>query len=653
MSLFGGKKKTTSTIAPALGSLNIQSQGYGNVVPIIIGTCRVSPLLFFYSNFKAIPVMEDQKKTGKGGKKKKQTQSGWSYTAAIMLGLACHEITVIPFGSSFGKLWVDKTIHQPPFGFTLFMGTSSQSAWGYLSTFEPAKAVALRGFSYIAQNNYALSDSAGLGNHSLIVRGACTRGTNHEASPADFIPWLLIHECGISAERIADMSVYFDYCAAGDVWFSFTLNSQQQASEVISEYLNLTSSELVIRSGRIHIIYYGQTDLNTGYALNSAEDFIVDQGQAPIVPTRKKAIDGFNVLRLEFLNRDNDYNIEIAEAKDMASIEAIGERAADTLTAHGVTYAPLARNLAEFLLQRDLINRNSYEFTLSLRYIRLEVMDVITMSDASLGLIDQSVIIKKIIFTPDFKLKITAEDYTWGVYQPTSYPPAYTEVYAPDTTVSAGNINPPVIFAAPAVLTATGYEVWCAISSSSALYGGCQIHLSVDGGSSYQHIATHAGSTRMGVLTGTLASGTSVDTVNTLAVDLTQSNGELSTVSQVSVDALETLCKVGNEFIAYRDAVLSSAAHYSLGYLRRSLYGSNQGAVTGESFVRCDNALFKLPYSPIYAGVTFKLKFVSYNIYEDGLQDLATVSAYDFTVPGTAWDNRASLWDSGNTYWIN
>jgi hypothetical protein len=389
--------------------------------------------------------------------------------------------------------------------------------------------------------------------------------------------------------------------------------------------------------------------LNSGYTLSS-DDFIAEEGTTAITQTRKKAIDVHNVLKIEFLNRTNDYNIEIAEAKDIASIESIGLRPAETLTAHGITSAQTAVNLANYLLCRDLTRRNSYEFSLSLRYIRLEPMDVITLSDVTLGLDNSPVIIKKIIITPDYLLKLTVEDY-WYPVMPSNYPLPVTAPYIPDYTVAIGNINPPVIFLAPSVLTTSGYEIWCAISSSDANYGGCDIHISIDGGVSYQRIGSHIGSARMGVLAADLVSGSEIDTAHTLAVDLTQSNSILSSVGQVSVDTLETLCHVGNEFIAYRDVALTSVSHYAINYLRRGLYGSTQGAVTGDKFVRCDDALFKFPYSPAYRGMTIKLKFTSFNIYQEAPQDISTVPAYDFLITGTSWDSNTSQWDSGSTFW--
>ncbi len=69
--------------------------------------------------------------------------------------------------------------------------------------------------------------------------------------------------------------------------------------------------------------------------------------------------------------------------------------------------------------------------------------------------------------------------------------------------------------------------------------------------------------------------------------------------------------------------------------------------------MRCDDSLFKFPYNPIYAGRAIKLKFVAYNSYNEGQQDLATVTAYDFTLAGTAWDASASQWDAGATLWTS
>jgi hypothetical protein len=404
-----------------------------------------------------------------------------------------------------------------------------------------------------------------------------------------------------------------------------------------------------MKNGLFHFISYTDDGLVTGYDLTN-DDFIVDQGQAPITPTRKKAIDSFNALKLEFTNRATDYNTEIAEEKDLASIETIGLRTGETIKADYVARADLARSLVHRLLQRDLVIRTSYEFTLSLRYSRLEPMDIITLTDSVLGLEQHPVIIKKIVITTDYLLKITAEDYVSQVYAATHYAAPATVPYIPNHTTAIGNINPPVIFIAPTALSVTGNEIWCALSNSDPLYGGCDIHLSLDGGVSYSWIGNHSGNTRMGVLTANLPSGAAIDTTHTLSVDLSQSHGQLASVSQLEVDTAGTLCRVGNELLAYRDVTLTGVEHYDVSYLKRGLQSSIQGAVIGDKFIRCDDSLFKFAYDPAYIGTTVYLKFTSYNVFEDGGQDLAAVPAYSFTIPSLAWNDGIHRWNDGSNW---
>lgn len=634
MSMMGGGGASTPKAKeePALGSLKIQSQGYGNIIPLIFGRVRLPVLLFFYGNFKAATVLTPQENSsgggGKGGKKAAvATTTTYSYSAAVMMGIAANVI------QQTGKLWIDKLIHPTiaEVGFSLFTGNAIQDPWGYLTTYEPAKAVNLRHFAYMAANNYALSDTAGLGNHSVEVWGAfCGTGIG-EANPADFLPWIMINQCGIPTERISIIQSFRDACAANGFLFNVALTEQKAANEFFTEILRLCGAEIVMKSGYFHFITYKDTGLVTGYHLTT-DDFIVEQGESPIKFTRKKEIDCFNSMKLEFLNRDNDYNIEIAEASDLASIESIGLRPSETITAHYICRADQAKNIVEQLLQRELVLRNTYEFTLSLRYIRLEPMDVLTITEPMLGLSGQAVVVKKIVITPDYQLRITAEDSIWQIWDVTGYAAPATVPYIPDQTATMSNINPPALFLAPSALTVTGNEVWCGITSPDELYGGCSIYASVDGGASYSLIGQHLGETRMGSLTAPLAVGaeSGTDAINTIAVNLTESHGVLNSVSQIVADTNAMLCHAGNEFFSYRDVNLTGVDRYSISHLNRGLYGSPQGASVGSKFVRCDNTLFKFARDVLYNDTPIKLKFVAFNVYGGGQQDISAVPAYSF-----------------------
>lgn len=670
MSLGGGKgAEPKSTVADRIGSLRIQSQGYGNVLPWVAGKNRIPVTLFHYTNFIAFPITTSPASSGgKGmGKKKQPTNTTFIYSAAIMLGLTGHEII------GTGKLWIDKKVYADIYGagfdffenlpitpwwiaahalagFTLFTGSASQSPWGFMASYEPAKAVNLRNFSYLAANNYPLGDNASMGNHTVEIKGIGSQGTYGDAKPDVFIPLFLTDQCGFPAAKIGSMTTYAAWCAANDFILSPALTEQVAGQQVLSEWLQITNSTVIWSEGLLKFIPHDSTAAPV-YALTH-NDFVAQDDEVPVRYIRKKTQDSYNHIRVEFLNRVNDYNIEIAEAKDQANIEAFGLRTMESVKCHAICHQHIARNVAEHIKQRSLYIRNTYEFNLSIRYILLEPMDVITITDAAMGINALTVRIIKIVITADFLLNITAEEYVPSVLLPVIYPPAAAiNNYRPDYSAVPSNINPPIIFSAPASLTASGYEIWCGISSSDPLFGGCQIHVSFDGGSSYVLIGNHMGETRMGVLTANLPSATDPDSTNTLSVDMSVSAGELYSVSQQSVDFYETLCKVNQEFLAYRDVTLTGPSQYDLDYLRRGLFSSVKGANVGDSLVRCDDSLFKYAYNPVYQNTIVMLKFVAYNIYNDGLQDISTVPAYSFVPSGVYWDSGAATWDTGSTTW--
>jgi len=101
------------------------------------------------------------------------------------------------------------------------------------------------------------------------------------------------------------------------------------------------------------------------------------------------------------------------------------------------------------------------------------------------------------------------------------------------------------------------------------------------------------------------------------------------------------LCLAGDEFVAFRFATLTGLNQYDLfspvspatvPFLRRGLYGSTQGASDGDRFVVCDNRIYRQKISAEDIGKTMYFKFQSFNVFNDGLEDLADVTAYSLTI---------------------
>jgi hypothetical protein len=130
--------------------------------------------------------------------------------------------------------------------------------------------------------------------------------------------------------------------------------------------------------------------------------------------------------------------------------------------------------------------------------------------------------------------------------------------------------------------------------------------------------------------------GSEPDTTNTLSVDLTESRGELLSVSAGDAANLATLCYAGGELLAYQAATLTTTAHYGLTTLYRGAYGSPIGShSSGAQFARLDQAIGRFPYPSTLVGQTIYLKFPSANIVGGGAQSLASVPAYTYAVTGS------------------
>jgi hypothetical protein len=190
-------------------------------------------------------------------------------------------------------------------------------------------------------------------------------------------------------------------------------------------------------------------------------------------------------------------------------------------------------------------------------------------------------------------------------------------------------VNSPAIFVAPAAITVASGEIWIAVSGSDNTYGGCHIWASNDG-SHYLKVGTLKGESTHGFLTAALPTGADTDTTNTVAIELF--NGEIESVSQKTVDTHDSRCFVGGEFLAYRDAVLTAANCYDLSYLKRGLYSSMKGAANSAAFVLLNDRIFKYRFNQNLVSETVYFKFQAFNLTGGGLQDLADLVEYSFTI---------------------
>jgi len=208
------------------------------------------------------------------------------------------------------------------------------------------------------------------------------------------------------------------------------------------------------------------------------------------------------------------------------------------------------------------------------------------------------------------------------------------------SNVDPGLVNAPIIFQPPSAMLGAGQgpQVWALVSGADPNYGGCVVYLSLDGGSTYVPLG-NAGRATTGLLTADFPNHADPDATDTLAVDLTESAGEIASHSAAVANGFADPCYVAGaaapafETVCPTASTLTSAYHYSLGTLiRRAVLGTSaMDHPTGSRFGVLDGAVLKVDLPAQWIGVTLYLKFAAYNREHGQQNNLADCVAYTFT----------------------
>ena len=648
---MGGKSSTISTSEQRILSLQVQQSSQGLTLPVVYGRARVAGNLVWYGDFTTYEHKTTTRQGGKGGGGVKQEDVKYTYEAAVMMALCEGEIKGVT------RIWRDKEKFSSPASLrlTLYKGGEEQPVWPHLQQAKhAAQAISYSGTAYLCSPNYELTKSAQIYSHNFEVDGKLGYSTSIvDANPRDIIRDLLTNQkygCGFPVENLGDTDVYGTYCRAAGIFLSPVYSEQQEAQRNIAELLEQTNSAAVFSQGRLKIVPYGDSGLSGNgatYIPNltplydlTDDDFIVSGAEDPVRVERKTNADAYNQVQIEYLDRANDYNIAVAEAKDQANIEQYGIRPKDAVKMHGICDAKVARQVAQLLLQRALYVRNEYEFKLGWKYCLLEPMDLVTLTDGGLGLDKTPVRITEIEEDEDGVLNVKAEDFPFGTASATEYPTQPSLGYSADYNVSPGNAHAPVIFEAPLQLTGGEPEIWLATAGGD-MWGGAEVWVSTNG-DSYTRVGAVSGKARYGSLTAALPAGAVFDRANTLGVEI--GAGQLTGGTEQDSRDLLTLCYADGEFLAYETAELKGVGRYTLGNLTRGAYGSNiDRHEAGRPFVRVDESLFKYPVPRDWIGRTVWVKLVSHNVFGSGAQDLAEVPAYSYRIIGAPLGQVANL----------
>ena len=670
------EKKQNGQQQPAMTALRIQSSLQGTPWPLLWGRNRLAGNLIWYGDFTAWPVNNAKQGGGKGGGGENSGSGSvtYNYSASFAIGICQGPIRDVR------TTWVNKAIASasglgstttPKFdgvdnffnlGFEVFTGTETQLPWGYLSSVHPTEALNYRELSYVAQPNVQLGDSAELPLYSFEVTGEIAFGAGEaatdlpDANPRDVVVDYLTDPLrglpGWPAARLATLDQYATYALALGLLVSPIETEAREASAFLSDLFEATNSVPRWSSGKLDVIPLGDTvvtgngvtftpDVTPLFDLTNDDLLPIDDGNV-IGVNRKPPNTRLNVVRMECLDRLNNYDPVVIDDKDEASIQQYGPRPGDVVRAHFFCLAAAARLSVHLKLLRQQI-ANTYTFMLPPRFIVLDIEDLVTLTRPEIALVRQPVRIIEIAEGDDGSLTFTAEEYLGTAGAPLFGTEA-TAGYVPNTNAAPGGINDPLIFE-PTDELGGGLWVWAAVSGADpSNWGGCNVYASYDD-VTYSYIGRQVGPARTGVLTAGLPSfptnliGPTIDTVNTLKVDLSQSGGELVSATQADALALNTACYVGGEIIAYETATLTGPNAYDLTYLVRDAFGTEANNVlhpVGTRVARLDSQILKIPYDQTRIGSTIYLKFQSFNPWGGGQQDVSALAPYLYKLTGVA-----------------
>lgn len=619
--LFHRGKNTTSR-ADMIADFQINTASYGEVVPEILGTTRVSGNIIDYEDFTAHE-HKTTTRTGKGGGSK-HTDISYTYTVAAAIALCEGPIAGI------GKVWKDKEVYQYPnesIQLTLFNGAVAQAPWPYMSSKHPDKALPYSGLAYMA-GVVDLGDRGSLPQYNFEVYGKLRdTGDGVDVNPADYIEHVL-QSVGADVQ-IEGIENFRAYCKAADILISTPpAQKSAKAQQIINDIAEITNSLVFWSTDRLKIVPLADKPIGTWTPANqiqynlTADDFIAGTDGQLILYKRKDTSEAYNEATVEFINRANSYEKETVSFEVVADVQRNGLKPASKKSAHYLYTKARAQYYAEQLAMKRLYAKTQYTFRLDWAFCTLEVGDLVTLTDEACQLNKQIVVITAVNEAADGQLEFTAEGKPAGTYAPARYDVHENERPFIDYNQEAPSVNDVAIF--QTVGDVGGNQVFIGVNAPAG-WGGCSVWLS-DTGENYSRIGSITQQARIGRTR--LAFN---ETANACEVTLNQ--GMLKGGTHIDAERANTLCWVNGEALSYEGANMAPNNQFSLTGLVRGQYGTNAiSHNAGERFIRVDEALFRYPYRKEDIGKTIYLKFTSSNIFGTNEQGLDEVQAYPYTL---------------------
>ena len=615
--------KNTTTRADMIADFQINTASYGEVVPEILGTTRVSGNIIDYEDFTAHE-HSSTTRTGKGGGGSSHTEITYTYTVAAAIALCEGPIAGV------GKVWRDKEIYTYPsekIELTLFNGEQGQAPWPYMVSKHPDKALPYSGLAYMA-GVVDLGERGSLPQYNFEIMGKLRdTGDGIDVNPADYIEHVL-QSVGADVQ-IEGIENYRAYCRAADILISTPPDQKSaKAQSIINDIAEITNSLVFWSTDRLKIVPLADKPVGDWTPENqiqydlTADDFIAGTDGQLILYKRKDTSEAYNEATVEFINRANSYEKETVSFEVVADVQKNGLKPASKKTAHYLYTKARAQYYAEQLAMKRLYSKTQYTFRLDWAFCTLEVGDLVTLTDEACQLNKQIVVITAVNEAADGQLEFTAEGKPAGTYAPARYDVHENERPFVDYNQEAPSVNDVAIF--QTVGDVGGNQVFIGVNAPSG-WGGCSVWLS-DNDENYARVGSITQQARMGRTLTALS-----NTGDGVSVKLNQ--GSMKGGTHIDAERANTLSWIDGEALSYEGAQLQTDGSYKLTGLVRGQYATiPTDHASGARFIRIDEALYRHAYRKEDIGKTVYLKFTSMNLFGTNEQGLDEVQAYPYKI---------------------
>jgi hypothetical protein len=419
---------------PQLNSLRYNTSMAGSPLHLCYGTQRVTVNLLEFWGFTGSAGGKGGKGLGSSGGKKGSNQQ---FSVNVAFGLCQGPVSFSDGGGAALRIWSNGSVASglAAVGLNGYSGIDGQSPDPVFASADTnIPVIGYSGTAYVTGTPLQLGSSPALPNISFelyrVVAGTAGPDFPHDARPDRIVADLLTNPrygAGFPAVNLdtgGSLADWGNYCQAAQLAMSLLLDKQQPAARWLEEIALLTAAAVLWSGNQLKIIPYGDGPLGANgaswspnltwqYSLGDADFLRWGDGEGasdPVLLTRSDPAQATNWLGLEYMDSTNSYNPQLVAVFDQGLIDQYGIRSEPPVQAHEFTNPVSATLAAQLLLQRKAYVRNTYRFKLGWRYALLEPMDIVLLTDATLGLAGKAVRITAIEEDDNGELTITAEE---------------------------------------------------------------------------------------------------------------------------------------------------------------------------------------------------------------------------------------------------